>query len=219
MIADMPPVIAAAPGESLITIVDDEACIRESLSSLVRSAGYRTKVYASAEEFLTWGWWDNSACLIVDMRLPAMNGLQLQRYLAEARRGRPIVFISGHATDNELTWAMMRGAVAFLRKPFDDEALLKAVRHSIAWSKSAEQVASVALRTSVCPMCHETAPLAYLPEHLINEESDLRTSTLDMIKILRPDWTEENGLCERCWSFYVGLGRTVDFLRGSAADP
>jgi len=122
-------------GPPLITIVDDEACIRESLSSLLRSAGYRANEYSSVEDFLSWGWWDESACLILDVRLPAMGGLDLQRYLAEAARARPIIFISGHATENEQTWAMLKGAIAFLRKPFSDEALLKAVRHSIALSR------------------------------------------------------------------------------------
>jgi FixJ family two-component response regulator len=102
-------------GQPLITIVDDEACIRESLSSLIRSAGYRSKEYSSAEDFLTWGWWDEPACLILDVRLPAMSGLELQRYLVETEHARPIVFISGHATENEQAWAMMKGAAVFLR--------------------------------------------------------------------------------------------------------
>ena len=118
--------------ESLISIVDDEACVRESLSSLIRSVGYETKEYASAEDFLTRGRWHETACLILDVHMPGMGGLELQRNLAEMQLGRPIVFISGHATQNEQTSAMMRGAVAFLRKPFGDESLLKAIRESIA---------------------------------------------------------------------------------------
>ena len=118
--------------ESLISIVDDEPCGRVSLSSLIRSVGYETKEYASAEDFLTWGRWDESAYLILDLRMPGMGGLELQRRLAEMQRGRPIVFISGHATENEQTSTMMRGAVAFLRKPFSDESLLKEIRESIA---------------------------------------------------------------------------------------
>ena len=122
--------------EYLITIVDDEACVRESLSSLVRSVGYKVKEYFSAEDFLTWGWWDDSACLILDVRLPAMDGMGLQRYLSDHQPARPIIFISGHATENEQTWATMRGAVAFLRKPFSDELLLKAVGEAIARSRA-----------------------------------------------------------------------------------
>jgi FixJ family two-component response regulator len=127
---EMPDTIDTAP--PLITIVDDEACIRESLSSLLRSAGYRTNEYSSGEDFLSWGWWDEAACLILDVRLPAMGGLELQRYLADTARSCPVIFISGHATENEQIWAMLKGAVAFLCKPFSDESLLKAVRHSIA---------------------------------------------------------------------------------------
>jgi FixJ family two-component response regulator len=205
--------------ESLITIVDDEACIRESLSSLIRSAGYRAKEYSSAEDFLTWGWWDEPACLILDVRLPAMNGLQLQRYLEETPHAPPIVFVSGHASENEQTWAMMKGAVAFLRKPFSDESLLKAVRHSIARTVTLREHEEGPLRTRVCPLCHETTSVAEVPERSLTQENDLRTSTLEMIKILKPEWSEQDGLCERCWRLYVGLGRVVDFLRSPAGLP
>ena len=116
--------------EPLISIVDDEACVRESLSSLIRSVGYKAEDYASAESFLTEGRWDETACLILDVRLPGMGGLELQRRLAEMGHP-PIVFISGHATEKDQTWATRAGAVAFLRKPFSDDSLLNAVRDSI----------------------------------------------------------------------------------------
>jgi len=118
--------------QPLISIVDDEACVLESLSSLFRSVGYRAEVFESAEKFLMEGKWDETACLILDVRLPGMTGLELQRRLTEMEPGRPpIVFISGHATAKDRTWAAHEGAVAFLRKPFSDEALLKAVSESI----------------------------------------------------------------------------------------
>lgn len=121
----------------MISIVDDEACVRESLSSLVRSVGYRVEEFASAESFLLDGKWDETACLILDVRLQGMGGLELQRRLAEmGREHPPIVFISGHATAKEETWAATGGAVAFLRKPFDDESLLKAVRDSVARARA-----------------------------------------------------------------------------------
>ena len=120
--------------ELLISIVDDEECVRESLSSLMRSEGYKVKEYASAEEYLTEGCWDQTACLILDVRLQGMSGLELQRHLEEVQRERSVVFISGHATGNEQTWALMSGAVDFLRKPFSDKALLEAVREAIASS-------------------------------------------------------------------------------------
>lgn len=102
-----------------------------------KDSSYKTKEYDSAEAFLSWGWWDEAACLILDVRLPAMGGLELQHYLADQQPGRPIVFISGRATENEQTWGMLKGAVAFLTKPFSDEALLYAVRKAIAQGQAA----------------------------------------------------------------------------------
>ena len=123
--------------QSLISIVDDEACVRESLSSLIRSVGYRVEEYASAESFLLEGKWDETACLILDVRLHGMGGLEMQRRLAEmGREHPPIVFISGHATEKEQAWAATGGAVAFLRKPFSDESLLTAVRGSVARARA-----------------------------------------------------------------------------------
>jgi FixJ family two-component response regulator len=204
--------------EPLISIVDEEACVRESLSSLMRSVGYDAKEYASAEDFLTWGWWDEAACLILDVRLPAMGGLELQRYLAGKQPERPIVFISGHATENEQTWAMMKGAVAFLRKPFDDESLLKAVRRSIARGRAGFDRDPAMQRNRVCPLCHEPARVAEIPERIIHEQDELHASTVTMIKILNLEWVEQDGLCERCWRFYVDLGRR-QFLRSPEAPP
>ena len=116
--------------QCLISIVDDEACVRESLSSLIRSVGYTVDVFDSAENFLNQGSWDSTSCLILDLRLPGMSGLELQRKLSEMSHP-PIVFISGHAAEKDQRWAMQKGAIAFLRKPFSDEALLEAVRECI----------------------------------------------------------------------------------------
>ena len=133
----MKPLAAPETKQSLISIVDDEACVRESLSSLIRSVGYKAEDYASAENFLVEGKWDETACLILDVRLGGMGGLELQRRLTEmGREHPPIVFISGHATDKEQVWAKRAGAVAFLRKPFSDDSLLKAVQESIARTRA-----------------------------------------------------------------------------------
>jgi FixJ family two-component response regulator len=126
----MKSTIATIRKPALISVVDDQACVRESLCSLLRSAGYTVERFDSAESFLTGGNWDQTACLILDVRLPGMGGLELQRRLAEAGHP-PIVFISGHATEKEEKFAMQSGAIAFLRKPFGDELLLKAVHDSI----------------------------------------------------------------------------------------
>jgi DNA-binding response OmpR family regulator len=207
---------ATKTNDSLITIVDDEACVRESVSSLLRSAGYKSKEYASAEEFLTWGCWDDSACLILDVRLPGMGGLELQRYLAGKQPGRGIVFISGHATENEETWSMMRGAIAFLRKPFSDESLLAAVETSIARQRAELRRGDPSKRTLTCPLCQEPFHLEELPGHIQEEQKSIRDYTIEIIRTLNPAWVEGDGSCPRCWKFYADLRRVVRFSGNSS---
>jgi CheY-like chemotaxis protein len=205
--------------QSLISILDDEACVRESLSSLIRSVGYETKEYASAEDFLTWSWWEESACLILDVRLPGMGGLELQRYLAERKCECPIIFISGHATENEQTWATMRGAVAFLRKPFSDQSLLNAVRKSIARGCDGLGRRAEMPWNQVCPLCHESAPVAGVLGRFMHEWDALHASTVEVVKARNPEWGEQHGVCEQCWRFYAGLGRNVSFLGSPDVPP
>jgi DNA-binding response OmpR family regulator len=212
----MKPITVKETKELLITIVDDETCVRESLSSLIRSMGYKVKDYASSEEFLTWGWWEDSACLILDVHLPGMGGLELQRYLAEKQPGRAVVFISGHATENEETWSMMRGAVAFLRKPFSDESLVAAVETAIARNRIGLRTNHRSHRTFTCPLCQEPFHLEELPEHIQGEQTSIRDYTIEMIKTLNPNWVEKDGSCARCWEFYADLGRVVKFSRSSS---
>lgn len=116
---------------SLISIVDDDASVRESLSSLMRSVGYKAKEHVSAEDFLSRGREDESACLILDVSMPGMNGLELQRRLTEIGWLIPIVFLSARAKEEEERRALRAGATAFLRKPVNDEALLHAIRAAI----------------------------------------------------------------------------------------
>ena len=113
----------------LISIVDDDALVREGLISLMRSAGFATQAFASAEEFLSLAHRDNIACLILDVGLPGISGLELQRQLTAtvSYHRTPVVFIT--ARDDEATrqQALKGGAVDFLRKPVRREALLNAV--------------------------------------------------------------------------------------------
>jgi FixJ family two-component response regulator len=115
----------------IVFVVDDDASIREALSSLVESAGFRVETFASAQEFLERKRPSTPACLVLDVRLPGLNGLELQRKLAPARMRLPIVFITGHGDIPMSVRAMKAGAVEFLPKPFDDEQLLEAVRQAI----------------------------------------------------------------------------------------
>src|SRR5438477_13192503 len=115
------------PSSSLISIVDDDDSVRESLSGLIRSVGFRVMVFASAEEFLNSNELRDTDCLILDVRMPGMSGLDLQRQLRAANSQIPIVFITSHTDDDARARALADGAVAFLYKPCRKEVLLEAI--------------------------------------------------------------------------------------------
>ncbi|MCI0351911.1 MAG: response regulator [Acidobacteriales bacterium] len=115
----------------LVSIVDDDISVRRSTRRLLRSAGFRVEAFASAEEFLTSGRAEETACLILDLRMPGMNGLQLQRRLAEASNLVPIIFVTAHFSADEERQALQAGAVQFLQKPVNKEVLLLAIRNEI----------------------------------------------------------------------------------------
>jgi FixJ family two-component response regulator len=120
------------PTESpLVTIVDDDELFRRSIERLVRSAGFRVETFGSAEDFLERGDLDRTACAILDMKLPGMNGLDLQQRLITSPRPIPIVFVSAHDEAMMQANALRAGAVAFLKKPFDNSTLLDALSRSI----------------------------------------------------------------------------------------
>ena|SRR5882724_2881707 len=118
-------------GEPLVSMVDDDPSVRSSTRRLLRSSGMRTEVFASAEEFLQSGHVAETGCLILDMTMPGMNGLELQRRLAETGRLMPIVFLSARASEQEERLALQAGASSFLRKPVSKEALLNAIRAAL----------------------------------------------------------------------------------------
>ena len=113
------------PEERLVAIVDDDASVRQSARRLIRSLGYQAEAFGSAEEFLDSGQATKTACLILDVRMPRIDGLDLQRRLADSDPAIPIVFITARASEDEERRALRAGAVAFLRKPVDKEALLR----------------------------------------------------------------------------------------------
>jgi len=116
--------MSAAP---LISIVDDDDSLRNSLNNLIRSVGFRAQGFSSAEAFLHSNQLHDTACLILDVRMPGMSGLDLQRQMVADNSRIPIVFITSHGDDNARTRALEAGAVDFLYKPFREEALLKAI--------------------------------------------------------------------------------------------
>jgi FixJ family two-component response regulator len=115
----------------MVFAVDDDASMREALSRLFRSIGMRAHVFASARDFLTYQRPDAPACLVLDVRLPELSGLDLQRELATTNFAIPIIFITGHGDIPMSVQAMKAGAVEFLTKPFRDQELLDAIHEAI----------------------------------------------------------------------------------------
>ena len=116
------------PNDSrIVSVVDDDESVREALRGLLKSAGFRADVFASAEEFLSSGRLGATGCLIVDVRMPGMSGVELQEQLIASNPALPIIFISADGDDEVRARALKRGAIDFLYKPFSDEALLAAV--------------------------------------------------------------------------------------------
>ena len=128
---DMP----MSDAEPRVFIVDDDLSVRQSLEGLIESAGWRTQSFASAEAFLTQPIEAAPSCLILDVSLPDINGLELQKRIAPDRLSMPIIFITAHANISMSVQAMKAGAVEFLTKPFNAETLLAAVRSAIERSK------------------------------------------------------------------------------------
>jgi len=124
-------------GDAIVYIVDDDAPLRESLMNLLRSMGLRVAAFASAQEFLRSPRPDGPSCLVLDVRLPGLSGLELQQRLAEADLAMPIIFITGHGDIPMSVQAMKAGAVEFLTKPFRDQALLDAVQQALARDRTA----------------------------------------------------------------------------------
>ena len=113
--------------QKTVYVVDDDASLRKALGRLLKSAGYAPEAFASAEEFLTRAPGAQAGCLILDMRMTGMSGLDLQKRLCEDGFNIPIIFISAHDDPQAYEQAMINGAKEFLRKPFDESSLLYAV--------------------------------------------------------------------------------------------
>ena len=115
----------------MIAIVDDDEAVRSALEGLMRSAGLQTRSFASAEEFLESGLHPDTGCLIADIRMRGMSGLELQAKLNSENCPIPTIFITAHGDERMRMQALRAGAVEFLAKPFDDEALLDSVRAAL----------------------------------------------------------------------------------------
>ena len=111
-----------------VFVVDDDESVRASLKLLIESNGYHVVTFKSAEDFLDSGLEENPFCLILDIQLPGMSGFQLQEHLVQSGSRIPVIFITGHDHNRMEEEAKRLGAIAYLRKPFDEQGLLEAIR-------------------------------------------------------------------------------------------
>ena len=125
--------------DAVIAVVDDDPSVREGLQSLIRSAGWRAETFASAQEFLARPNIDAPGCLILDLQLPGLSGLDLQKRMAEAGLETPIVFLTGHGNIPASVQAMKAGAIEFLTKPFEEQDLLRAIQEAVERDQRARQ--------------------------------------------------------------------------------
>jgi len=159
--------------DALVFVIDDDAAMRRSLENLIRSVGLRVEAFASAQDFLSIKREDVPGCLVLDVRLPGLSGLDLQKRMTEADIEIPIIFITGHGDIPMSVQAMKAGAVEFLSKPFRDQELLDAIQQALERDlKSREQRAEVEVLSSrfdlLTPREREVMPL--LVAGLLNKQ-------------------------------------------------
>jgi FixJ family two-component response regulator len=121
-----------------VFVIDDDPSVRKSLSRLLRSVGHAVETFSSAEEFLAREHFDGIGCMILDVQMPGLSGMDLQAELSKAETSMPVVFITGHGDIPMSVEAMRKGAVHFLSKPFDDSDLLAAVKEAIEKDRQAK---------------------------------------------------------------------------------
>jgi FixJ family two-component response regulator len=133
-----------------VFVVDDDVSVRESVELLIKFAGWQPETFASAKDFLARPRISTPCCLVLDVSLPDLNGLELQKLIASERTDMPIIFITGHGDVPMTVQAMKAGAVEFLTKPFDDEVLLGAIRHALKRSAAVldDQAETTAMRNT-----------------------------------------------------------------------
>jgi DNA-binding NtrC family response regulator len=159
---------------ALVYVVDDDPSVREGVADLLASAGLKAKTFASGEEFLAAGRPKMPSCLVLDVNLPGLNGLELQKELIKSGAQIPIIFLTGHGNIPMTVRAVKAGAVGFLTKPFDDEALLAAIRQTLTLDGKEETRGEMSPVGNPEAMTAENA-LAYgrLPDQRLDLESEI----------------------------------------------
>ena len=187
----MKPAVKASgkPAGPIVFVVDDDASVREALSSLIRSVGLNVETFSSAQEFLKRQRPEVPACLVLDVRMPGLSGLDLQRELGMAKNGIPVIFITGHGDIPMSVRAMKAGAVEFLTKPFRDQELLDAIQQAIERDrellKQRTEVAALEVRHQALTP-REREVMGLVVRGLLNKQiaSELGTSEIT-VKIQR----------------------------------
>ena len=169
--------------DEMVFVIDDDESIREALKSLIRSVGLSVETFASAHEFLQSQPPDVPACLILDVRMPGLSGLDLQRELSEANINIPIIFITGHGDIPMSVRAMKAGAVEFLTKPFRDQDLLDAIQQALERDRHtrSQQADHAELRNrynSLTP--RETEVFALVVKGMLNKQIALQLGTSEI---------------------------------------
>ena len=175
--------------DAIVFVIDDDESMREALKSLIRSVGLSVETFASAHEFLQSRRPDIPACLILDVRMPGLSGLDLQRDLTEANIHIPIIFITGHGDIPMSVRAMKAGAVEFLTKPFRDQDLLDAIQQALERDRHvrSQQAGAAELRNryhSLTP--RETEVFALVVKGMLNKQIAFQLGTSEItIKLHR----------------------------------
>ena len=169
--------------EAIVFVIDDDESVREALKSLIRSVGLRVETFASAREFLQSSRPDLPACLILDVRMPGLSGLDLQRDLANASIHIPIIFITGHGDIPMSVRAMKAGAEEFLTKPFRDQDLLDAIqqaleRDRLVRSQQADNAELLNRYHSLTP--RETEVFGLVVKGMLNKQIALQLGTSEI---------------------------------------
>ena len=157
----------------IVFVVDDDISVRESVESLIRFAGWQPQTFASAAQFLTRPRVFVPSCLVLDVTLPDLNGLDLQKRIAADRNDLPIVFITGHGDVPMTVRAMKAGAVEFLTKPYGDDVLLNAIQEAIERSRAAlrHEAELRSIRDSYASLsCRERQVMALVVRGLLNKQ-------------------------------------------------
>lgn len=177
------------PMKPTVFVIDDDASVREALSSLIRSVGLRVGIFPSAQEFLRHGRTDTPACLVLDVRLPGLNGLELQQQLIRDGVQLPIIFITGHGDIPMSVRAIKAGAVEFLTKPFRERDLLRAIEQAIERDREAlaqrKEIAGLIARyDSLTP--REQEVMGLVVKGLLNKQIAAKLGTAEItVKIQR----------------------------------